>query len=187
MSAARTQSSHADGPRRPASADPVSDAVALPIVELLRGPADLDGILAVDAESFLRPWTREMYEAELDNPAVTRIFVIRTLDRPVAGYCAAWFLLPEVHINNLAVRPELRRRGLASHLLGRVLQTALEAGGERATLEVRRSNHAARRLYEGLGFRVRGVRADYYTDPVEDALILWREPLVGPVRVPDPA
>jgi len=52
---------------------------------------------------------------------------------------------------------------------------------------VRRSNHAARRLYEGLGFRVRGVRADYYTDPVEDALILWREPLAGPVRAPDPA
>ena len=165
----------------------MSDAAALPVVELLGGPGDLDGILAVDAESFLRPWTREMYEAELDNPAVTRIFVIRTLDRPVAGYCATWFLLPEVHINNLAVRPELRRRGLATYLLGRVLQTALEAGGERATLEVRRSNHSARRLYEGLGFRVRGVRTDYYTDPVEDALILWREPLVGPVRAPDPS
>ena len=109
------------------------------------------------------------------------------LDRPVAGYCATWFLLPEVHINNLAVRPELRRRGFATYLLGRVLQTALEAGGERATLEVRRSNHAARRLYEGLGFRVRGVRADYYTDPVEDALILWREPLAGSARAPDPA
>src|SRR5580765_2290164 len=187
MFGARTPSSHADAPRHPASADAVSDAGALPVVELLDGPGDLDGILAVDAESFLRPWTREMYEAELDNPAVTRIFVIRTLDRPVAGYCATWFLLPEVHINNLAVRPELRRRGLATHLLGRVLQTALEAGGERATLEVRRSNHAARRLYEGLGFRVRGVRADYYTDPVEDALILWREPLVGPIRAMDPA
>lgn len=157
------------------------------LVELLRDPADLDGILAVDAESFLRPWTREMYEAELDNPAVTRIFVIRTPERAVAGYCATWFLLPEVHINNLAVRPELRRRGLATHLLGRVLQSALQAGGERATLEVRRSNHAARRLYEGLGFRVRGVRADYYTEPVEDALILWREPLAGPASTADPA
>jgi [ribosomal protein S18]-alanine N-acetyltransferase len=165
----------------------VSDAGTLPLVELLHGPADLDGILAIDAESFLRPWTREMYEAELDNPAVTRIFVIRTPDRPVAGYCATWFLLPEVHINNLAVRPELRRRGLATYLLGRVLQRALEAGGERATLEVRRSNHAARRLYEGLGFRVRGVRADYYTEPVEDALILWRDPLVGPSSGSDPA
>lgn len=165
----------------------MSDAGHPLLVELLRGPADLDGILAIDAGSFLRPWTREMYEAELENPAVTRIFVIRTAERPVAGYCATWFLLPEVHINNLAVRPELRRRGLATYLLGRVLQSALEAGGERATLEVRRSNHAARRLYEGLGFRVRGVRADYYTEPVEDALILWREPLAGSAVSANPA
>jgi [ribosomal protein S18]-alanine N-acetyltransferase len=157
------------------------------IIEPLSGAADLDGILAIDAASFVRPWTREMYEAELENPAVTRIFVIRTPELPVAGYCATWFLLPEVHINNLAIRPEQRRRGLATRLLGRVLQTALEAGGERATLEVRRSNHAARRLYEGLGFRVRGVRVDYYTEPVEDALILWREPLTGPARPGDHA
>jgi ribosomal-protein-alanine N-acetyltransferase len=157
------------------------------IVELLTGPSDLEGILAVDAASFLRPWTREMYQAELDNPAVTRIFVVRTPELAVAGYCATWFLLPEVHINNLAILPELRRQGLATRLLARVLQSAADAGGERATLEVRRSNHAARRLYEGLGFRVRGVRADYYTEPTEDALILWREPLTGPARPADPA
>jgi [ribosomal protein S18]-alanine N-acetyltransferase len=157
------------------------------IIEPLSGASDLDGILAIDAASFVRPWTREMYEAELENPAVTRIFVIRTPELPVAGYCATWFLMPEVHINNLAILPEQRRRGLATRLLGRVLQTGLEAGGERATLEVRRSNHAARRLYEGLGFRVRGVRVDYYTEPVEDALILWREPLTGPARPGDHA
>ena len=157
------------------------------VIELFTGPSDLEGILAVDASSFLRPWTREMYQAELDNPSVTRIFVVRTPELPVAGYCATWFLLPEVHINNLAIRPELRRQGLATQLLVRVLQSAADAGGERATLEVRRSNHAARRLYEGLGFRVRGVRADYYTEPAEDALILWREPLTGPARTADPA
>ena len=56
------------------------------------------------------------------------------------------------------------------------LDAAIAEGATRATLEVRRSNHAARALYEGLGFRVRGVRRDYYTDPVEDGLILWREP-----------
>jgi ribosomal-protein-alanine N-acetyltransferase len=147
-----------------------------PIVEPLAGPDDLDGILAVDAESFLRPWTREMYEAELRNPRVSRIYVIRTPEARVAGYCAAWLVDGELHINNLAILPALRRRGLARTLLHEVLRAAAALGCARATLEVRRSNHPARRLYESLGFQLRGVRRDYYTDPVDDALVLWRDP-----------
>ena len=148
----------------------------LHVVERLKGAADLDGVIAVDDSSFERPWTRAMYEADLANPSVTRIYVIRTPEFHVAGYCAAWLLVPELHINNVAIRPECRRGGLATFLLEHVLDAAIAEGATRATLEVRRSNHAARALYEGLGFRVRGVRRDYYTDPVEDGLILWREP-----------
>jgi ribosomal-protein-alanine N-acetyltransferase len=149
------------------------DTIVAPLVDA----ADLDGVLAVDAESFVRPWTRAMYEAELRNAAVTRIFVIRVPGVPVAGYCATWFLGAELHINNLAIRPEFRRQRLASCLLEAVLDLAAAAGCERATLEVRRSNHPARQLYESLGFRLVGVRRDYYSDPVEDALILWRDRL----------
>jgi [ribosomal protein S18]-alanine N-acetyltransferase len=137
--------------------------------------ADLDAILAIDDESFVRPWTRAMYEAELRNTAVTRIFVVRLPDGEVAGYCAAWVLPGELHINNLAIRPARRRQGLARLLLRSVLETAEAAGCDRATLEVRRSNEPARRLYEGLGFRPAGVRPDYYSNPTEDALVLWRE------------
>ena len=151
------------------------DAIVAPLVD----EADLGGVMAVDAESFLRPWTQAMYEAELRNSSVTRIFVIRVPGVPVAGYCATWFIGSEVHINNLAIRPELRRRGLAARLLHAVLKTAADAGCDRATLEVRRSNHAARALYESVGFRLGGVRHDYYSDPVEDALILWRDRLLG--------
>ena len=150
-----------------------------PAVTSLETAADLDAVLEVDAESFLRPWTREMYEAELRNPAVTRIFLIRTGEQ-VAGYCATWFLPGELHINNLAIRPAHRRQKLATVLLANVLHAAREAGCLRATLEVRRSNDAARDLYEGLGFRLAGVRQDYYTDPVEDALVLWRDPVGSP-------
>jgi ribosomal-protein-alanine N-acetyltransferase len=153
-----------------------TSAAQRPIVEPATSAEDLQGILAVDDASFERPWTRAMYEADLSNPSVARIFVIRTGEWPVAGYCAAWLLSPELHINNLAIRPECRRRGLATFLLDHVLEATAAEGASRATLEVRRSNHAARALYEGLGFRVRGVRRDYYTDPVEDALVLWREP-----------
>lgn len=151
-------------------------------VERLSGPDDLRGVLEVDEASFVRPWTREMYEAELRNPDVTRIFVVRTAEWLVAGYCAAWFLRGEVHINNVAVRPECRRQGLGGQLVRHVLAAAAAEGHRRATLEVRRSNYPARRLYEALGFRVAGVRKDYYSEPVEDALVLWRdsgEPAAG--------
>ena len=145
------------------------------IIEPLRDAADLDGVLDVDVLSFTRPWTRAMYESEFLNRDTSRMFVLRTAGRPVAGYCAAWFILDEIHINNIAVRPELRGQGLGSALLTHVLEEGRAVGASRATLEVRRSNDDARRLYERFGFRVAGVRRDYYTDPTEDALVLWRE------------
>jgi ribosomal-protein-alanine N-acetyltransferase len=55
-----------------------------------------------------------------------------------------------------------------------VLERADAEGASDATLEVRRSNRPALTLYEALGFRTTAVRVDYYRDPVEDALILWR-------------
>ena len=136
------------------------------------GRDDLDAVVAIDAESFLRPWTRAMYEAELANAEVTRIFGI-AVDGHIVGYCATWVLPGELHINNLAILPAFRRQRLAWTLVDHVLAEAERLGCPRATLEVRRSNDAARRLYERIGFTVHGVRRDYYADPVEDALILW--------------
>jgi ribosomal-protein-alanine N-acetyltransferase len=145
-------------------------------IELLAGPADLDGVLAVDEASFTRPWTRAMYESEFLARDTSRLYVLRLPDCRVAGYIATWVIIDEVHINNLAVRPEHRGRGLGSALLVHALEEGERQGAPRATLEVRRSNEAARRLYERAGFRVAGVRRDYYSHPTEDALVLWREP-----------
>ena len=92
----------------------------------------------------------------------------------MAAFCAFWKVVDQIHINNLAVRPELRGRGLGSLLLQRILEEAERIGAPNATLEVRRSNAAARRLYERAGFELAGVRTGYYTHPIEDALILSR-------------
>jgi [ribosomal protein S18]-alanine N-acetyltransferase len=81
-------------------------------------------------------------------------------------------VLDQIHINNLAIRPDFRQRGLARHLLVKVLEEAKGLGATSVTLEVRRSNAVARRLYERAGFRLTGVRTSYYTKPIEDALIL---------------
>jgi ribosomal-protein-alanine N-acetyltransferase len=144
-------------------------------IELLGGDADLDGVLEVEAESFTNPWTREMYAWELQNRSVCHIYVVRTPDCAVAGFCAFWRVFDEVHINNLAMRPAYRGRGIGTALLQHVLAEAAQLGAHRATLEVRASNTGARRLYERLGFYVAGTRRNYYSSPVEDALILWRD------------
>jgi len=149
-------------------------------IDPLTGDSDLEGVLDVGAESFTNPWTREMYVGETNNQSVCHVWVVRTGESPVAGFCAFWLVCDEVHINNLAIRPRLRGRGLGTALVQAVLGHAVAVGARRATLEVRESNAGARRLYERLGFYVGGRRPGYYTSPVEDALILWWDrPAVG--------
>ena len=143
-----------------------------PRVEPLAGPTDLDGVLAIEDASFNNPTTRAWYEAELQRPEVCKVFVVRTSELPVAGFAAYWRVLDEMHINNLAVHPVMRERGLGRLLLRETLNAAHAMGIRRATLEVRRSNVPALRLYEGAGFTLTGVRPNYYSQPVEDALVL---------------
>jgi ribosomal-protein-alanine N-acetyltransferase len=144
-------------------------------IERLEGEDDLRGVLEVEAESFTNPWTREMYAWELQNRSVCHIYVVRMADELVAGFCAFWLVFDEIHINNVALRPRHRGRGIGTALLQRVLAEGRQLGARRATLEVRASNEAACRLYQRLGFYVAATRRNYYTNPVEDALILWRD------------
>jgi [ribosomal protein S18]-alanine N-acetyltransferase len=144
------------------------------VVERLRDAADLDGVIALEHASFTNPTTREWYENELQRPDICYVYVLRMPDAPVAGFCAFWKVEDQIHINNLAIHPAVRRRGLGRVLLARVLEEAAVLGAPQAILEVRRSNTAARRLYEGAGFELVGVRTAYYTNPIEDGLILSR-------------
>ena len=145
---------------------------------------EIDSVLAIEEAAFTNPWTRAMYLAELQNSGVSYCFLARNAGGRGVGFCSFWRIVDELHINNLAVLPELRRQGLGSVLLDFVLAKGLELGARRATLEVRRSNEAAKVLYERFGFAVKGVRAAYYSKPVEDALVLWREDLSAPHRRP---
>ena len=162
--------------------DPMSWAI-----ERVRTDPELDDVLQVEAVAFTNPWTRQMYMREMDNPRVSYIHVLRLRggvdDGVVAGFCSFWLVFDELHINNLAIRPEYRGHGMGTALLEHAMGTAARLGARRATLEVRRSNDAARRIYERLGFEIAGVRRNYYTNPAEDALILWRRALPEPQPV----
>ena len=151
------------------------------VIERVTGDADLDAVVALEAVSFTNPWPRDMLARELMQSAVSRLYVLRTVDRAVAAFCLCWLIVDELHINTIAVDPALRRHGLATRLIRHVMAEAVLGGARRATLEVRRSNTAALALYERLGFAVCAVRPGYYSAPDEDALILWREGLeIGP-------
>jgi [ribosomal protein S18]-alanine N-acetyltransferase len=145
------------------------------IVERLTGDTDLDAVVALEAASFTNPWSREMLQRELEQPTSARVYVLRLPDVQVAAFCSCWVIADELHINTIAVEASRRRQGLGRALIQQVLAAVAVEGVRRVTLEVRRSNAAALSLYESLGFAVAGVRKRYYTQPEEDALILWRE------------
>ncbi len=142
------------------------------IIERVASTEDLDGVLAIEEASFNNPTTRDWYERELERPDVCFIYVLRIPGHPVAAFCAFWLVAGQAHINNLAVVPELRGRGLGTRLLEAVIAEAAHLGASVVTLEVRASNEPALQLYQSAGFKQEGVRKNYYTKPVEDALIL---------------
>src|SRR5437764_742026 len=146
-------------------------------VEPLTDRADIDAVLAIEHASFTSPWTREMYLAEFENHGVSFFYLAKAPLGEIVGFCSFWRILDELHINNLAVMPEHRRAGVGSALLSGVLEGGARLGATRATLEVRQSNTPAQRLYERFSFLVAGVRRGYYSNPVEDALGLWKEGL----------
>lgn len=145
-------------------------------LERVTSDAELDVVLEIETLSFSSPWTREMYQRELENLSVSHLYVLRVPDgsqRDVTvGFCSFWLIIDELHINNLAVRPDYRRQGLGMALLTHAMDQGVQLGATQATLEVRRSNEAAQRLYRRLGFEVAGVRRLYYANPTEDALVL---------------
>jgi ribosomal-protein-alanine N-acetyltransferase len=147
-------------------------------VERLRDAAatdTIDAIVGLEAQSFTNPWSRDTLVWELQNSDVTRVHVLRADAGAIVAFCVCWIIFDELHINTLAVAPEFRRRGLATVLLQAVIGEAETEGAVKATLEVRASNAAALALYQRLGFRISARRPGYYTNPQEDALILWRE------------
>jgi ribosomal-protein-alanine N-acetyltransferase len=131
---------------------------------------DLAEVVAIERASFANPWTGPLFLQEL-GVAFSRITVACQATGAVAGYLCRWVVADEVHVLNVAVDPRCRGRGLGAILMRAALKEAETSEARAVTLEVRRSNLAARRLYEQLGFEEVGSRPNYYGRG-EDALIL---------------
>jgi len=140
------------------------------------GPPDLDAIMRIEARSFTAPWTRRMYEIELNENPFARTLAARD-GAALIGYVCAWVVFEELRLMTLAVSPERRRAGIASALVRAILAQGRDEGTRRAVLEVRAGNTAAIALYEQHGFRRHAIRHSYYSEPVEDAVLMELDPI----------
>ncbi|MCH8949113.1 MAG: ribosomal protein S18-alanine N-acetyltransferase [Chloroflexi bacterium] len=164
---------------------------------------DIRQVMEIERQSFPSIWSRTIYERELKNKLARYLvacqplddsapappepgivgFVRRVLRREplprerILGLVGLWCMMGEGHIVTIAVRQEHRRQGIGELLLVAILETALEAGQDGVTLEYRASNHEARALYKKYGFSQVGLRARYYSDNQEDAVLLSTPPL----------
>ena len=111
-------------------------------------------------------------EESLLESAVQGMAWMAELNGSVAGILIGRVAADEFEILNLAVGKANRRRGIATQLVSAALEFAKAKGARQAYLEVRASNEVGVALYTRLGFQVCGRRANYYRDPVEDAVLL---------------
>jgi ribosomal-protein-alanine N-acetyltransferase len=137
---------------------------------------DVDGVMAVEHDSFLTPWSRSAFEEELAQNRLAR-YIVAEENGAIVGYAGTWLVINEAHVTNVAVSSQRRREGIGRLLMQNLMELARENEMESMTLEVRVSNAAARHLYQQLGFVEAGIRKNYYTETKEDALILWCEKL----------
>jgi [ribosomal protein S18]-alanine N-acetyltransferase len=150
-------------------------------------PLEITSIDEIEQHSFKSPWSRQTFEGELLREWA-RLDVARSGGRIVA-FCNYWLVTPrgedlakasnkraegEVHILAIATHPDWRGRGIGARVLAHVIDVACAAGCSLATLEVRRSNRPAIAMYERSGFKTVHVRARYYQDDDEDALVMLR-------------
>lgn len=147
---------------------------AVEIIKML--PEHIDGVMTVENLSFSIPWSRESFVDEVTVNTFARYFCAKLNDN-VIGYAGMWKVFDEGHITNIAVHPEFRNSGIGSLLMEHMIQIAKSEGITSMTLEVRKGNSAAIRLYEKYNFSVQGLRKGYYADNKEDALIMWKTDL----------
>lgn len=149
--------------------------------EFLFGPMMLDDVPTIgvlERLCFSAPWSVETYLHELKHNPRAFYYVLRPGPAtwhglpPILAYGGYWILGDEAHIVTIATHPALRRKRLGELLLLHLIERARETGILDVTLEVRRSNEAAQRLYAKWGFGEVGVRKRYYRDNNEDALLL---------------
>ncbi len=137
--------------------------------------ADVGQVYDLEKSIFSIPWSKESFESSLKGKDT--LFIVAEKEGKISGYLGMYFMGEEADISNVAVSKECRRQHIAQSMLEYILTWAKSGGVRNVTLEVRETNVAAIRLYESMGFREAGIRKNYYKEPIENALIMWKQNL----------
>ncbi len=132
---------------------------------------DAHAIYEIEQQSFSVPWRLESVLAELEG-AANKLYMVICEENHIVGYAGAWLVYDEGQITNIAVLPSARGKGYGSKLTKQLINECFSRGMHEIFLEVRISNLAALVMYRNLGFSVKGIRKEYYSEPTEDAYIM---------------
>ena len=134
---------------------------------------DIDGVFEVEKNCFEHHWSKDALKKELNNDVAR--YLVAKLDGKVVGYVGIWFVMDEGHITNVAVHSDYRGRKIGDKLVKALIRLCRENNIVSMTLEVRVSNVVAQNLYKKYGFKLAGIRKEYYSDNKEDAMIMWND------------
>jgi [ribosomal protein S18]-alanine N-acetyltransferase len=139
----------------------------------------LRGVMAIERQVYARPWSPNLFLAEMADSG-NRCYLVARIDREVVGYGGLICYGDEAHVTNVAVDPMQHRHKIGTRLLYELVVNAIDMGAQAVSLEVRVSNWGAQRMYGRFGFRPVGIRRNYYQELNEDALIMWTDDVRTP-------
>jgi len=132
--------------------------------------SDVDSVYELEATIFKDSWSYKLISSETDGEVYKYPYVME-VDGNLAGYTFIWAIADEIHINNFAIHPSFRRKGLGLKLISFIFDEFQEY--RKYFLEVRKSNKSAIDLYRKSGFETIFTRIKYYADG-EDALVMQK-------------
>lgn len=135
---------------------------------------DLEKILEIERKSFSFPWTYNIFFRELTLNRSARYFVLEK-DKKIIGYLGLWLMRNDIHITNIAIAKEFRRKGYGGKFLKFVEEKAAVQRIKKISLEVRKSNHIAQNMYRKFGYKVIKIWRNYYREEKEDALVMEKK------------
>ncbi|ELC8442060.1 ribosomal protein S18-alanine N-acetyltransferase [Clostridium perfringens] len=130
------------------------------------------GIFEVSKLSLAESWNIESIEKELSNKLAK--YLVALDGNKVIGFVGMWIVFDEGDITNIAVHPDYRKQGVGNLLMDSLIALCKESNITSLTLEVRESNLPAQNLYKKHKFTEEGVRKNFYDNPKENAIIMWR-------------